>query len=166
MPFTTAHPGSWVTIRVGLISQQKGRDADSHHRCVCEHVTFGDPLVVAGSKHNHRLCLKDQRPFEIRNLFDPAFCGLVLFRGLQGYEENDARGVPYSLSLLVRPLCRHKPSREALAAGSRGYPLRVAEKNPRLRVLSRGRPRCCPKRSRDSACCWNVAASPSAMTVA
>lgn len=76
----------------------------------------------------------DQRPFEIRNLFNPAFCGLVLFRALQGYEEEDTRGMPYSLSLLVLPLCLHKPSRETLAAGSRGYLLRVAEKNPHVQV--------------------------------
>lgn len=76
----------------------------------------------------------DQRPFEIRNLFNPAFCGLVVFRALQGYEEHDARGMPYSLSLLVLPLCLHKHSREALAAGSRGYLLRVAEKNPHIQV--------------------------------
>lgn len=76
----------------------------------------------------------DQRPFEIRNLFNPAFCGLVLFRALRGYEEGDARGMPYSLSLLVLPLCLHKHSREALAAGSRGYLLRVAEKNPQVQV--------------------------------
>ena len=76
----------------------------------------------------------DQRPFEIRNLFNPAFCGLVLFRALQGYEEEDARGMPYSLSLLVLPLCLHKHSREALAAGSRSYLLKVAEKNPQVQV--------------------------------
>lgn len=76
----------------------------------------------------------DQRPFEIRNLFNPAFCGLVLFRALQGHEEDDARGMPYSLSLLVLPLCLHKQSREALAAGSRSYLLRIAEKNPQVQV--------------------------------
>lgn len=76
----------------------------------------------------------DQRPFEIRNLFNPAFCGLVLFRSLQGYEERDARGMPYSLSLLVLPLCLHKQSREALAAGSRSYLLRIAEKNPQIQL--------------------------------
>lgn len=76
----------------------------------------------------------DQRPFEIRNLFNPAFCGLVLFRALQGYEEENVRGMPYSLSLLVLPLCLHKHSREALAAGSRGYLLKVAEKNPQMQV--------------------------------
>jgi hypothetical protein len=76
----------------------------------------------------------DQRPFEIRNLFNPAFCGLVLFRALQGYEEQDTGGMPYSLSLLVLPLCLHKHSREALAAGSRSYLLKVVERSPQMQV--------------------------------
>lgn len=76
----------------------------------------------------------DQRPFEIRNLFNPAFCGLVLFRAMQGYEEEDPRGMPFSLSLLVLPLCLHKDSREVIAAGSRSYLLKITEKNPQVQV--------------------------------
>jgi len=76
----------------------------------------------------------DQRPFEIRNLFNPAFCGLALFRAMQGYEEEDSRGMPFSLSLLVLPLCLHKDSREVIAASTRSYLLKVAEKNPQLQV--------------------------------
>ena len=63
----------------------------------------------------------DQRPFEIRNLFNPAFCGLILFRALHGYEEEDSRGMPFSLSLLVLPLCLHKESREVIAGSPRSY---------------------------------------------
>ena len=76
----------------------------------------------------------DQRPFEIRNLFNPAFCGLVLFRALQGYEEEDSRGMPFSLSLLVLPLCLHKDSREVIAVSTRSYLLKVMEKNPKVQV--------------------------------
>lgn len=76
----------------------------------------------------------DQRPFEIRNLFNPAFCGLVLFRAVEGYEAEDPRGVPFSLSLLVLPLCLHKDSREVLAASSRSYLLKISEKSPQLQV--------------------------------
>lgn len=76
----------------------------------------------------------DQRPFEIRNLFNPAFCGLVLFRALHGYEEQDARGMPFSLSLLVLPLCLHKDSREVIAGSSRSYLLKTAEKNQQVMV--------------------------------
>lgn len=76
----------------------------------------------------------DQRPFEIRNLFNPAFCGLVLFRGLQGYEEADPRGMPFSLSLLVLPLCLHKDSRELIAGNPRSYLLKIVEKNQQIMV--------------------------------
>lgn len=76
----------------------------------------------------------DQRPFEIRNLFNPAFCGLVLFRGLHGYEEEDARGMPFSLSLLVLPLCLHKESREVISSSPRSYLLKTMEKNQQVMV--------------------------------
>lgn len=76
----------------------------------------------------------DQRPFEIRNLFNPAFCGLVLFRAMQGYEEEDPRGIPFSVSLLILPLCLHKDSREVIAASSRSYLLKITEKNPQVQV--------------------------------
>lgn len=76
----------------------------------------------------------DQRSFEIRNLFNPAFCGLVLFRALNGYEERDTRSMPFSLSLLVLPLCLHKDSREVLASSSRSYLLRIVEKNQQIMV--------------------------------
>ncbi len=76
----------------------------------------------------------DQRPFEIRNLFNPAFCGLVLFRALHGYEEIDARGMPFSLSLLVLPMCLHKESREVIASNPRSYLLKTTEKNQQIMV--------------------------------
>ena len=76
----------------------------------------------------------NQRPFEIRNLFNPAFCGLVLFRALHGYEEQDTRGMPFSLSLLVLPLCLHKDSREVIARSPRSYLLKTTEKNQQVMV--------------------------------
>lgn len=76
----------------------------------------------------------DERPVEVRNLFNPAFCGLVLFRSLAGYEEEDARGMPFSLTLLVLPLCLHKHSREVLANNPRSYLLKTSEHNQQLAV--------------------------------
>jgi len=76
----------------------------------------------------------DQRPFEARNLFNPAFCGLVLFRALQGYEEENANGMPFSLALLVLPLCLHKDSRQVIAGSPRSYLVKTIEKNPQLLV--------------------------------
>jgi hypothetical protein len=76
----------------------------------------------------------NQRPFEIRNLFNPAFCGVILFRALAGYEEEDEAGMPFSLSLLVLSLCLHKDTRLVLSENSRGYLLKAIEKNPRILV--------------------------------
>ncbi|QWA09148.1 hypothetical protein GTU79_16990 [Sodalis ligni] len=76
----------------------------------------------------------DQRPFEIRNLFNPAFCGIVLFRALQGYEEANSGGMPFSLALLVLPLCLQKDSRQVIAENPRRYLLKIIENNPQLLV--------------------------------
>lgn len=76
----------------------------------------------------------DQRPFEIRNLFNPAFCGLVLLRALHGYEAEDARGMPFSLSLLILPLCLHKDSRDIIASSPRSYLLKTTEENQQVMV--------------------------------
>jgi hypothetical protein len=76
----------------------------------------------------------DQRPVEIRNLFNPAFCGLVLFRSFCGYEEEDSRGMPFSLALLILPLCLHKQSRDILLQGNRSYLMKVVSGHPELLV--------------------------------
>lgn len=76
----------------------------------------------------------DHRPVEIRNLFNPAFCGLVLFRALVAYEEEDARGMPFSLVLLILPLCLQRDSREILARGNRSYFLKIVTANPQMLV--------------------------------
>jgi hypothetical protein len=76
----------------------------------------------------------DQRPIEVRNLFNPAFCGLILFRALQGYEEDNSDGMPFSLALLVLPLCLQKESRQVIADSPRSYLLKTVEKNPHMLV--------------------------------
>lgn len=76
----------------------------------------------------------DERPFEIRNLFNPAFCGLVLFRALAAFEEVDSRGMPFSLTLLILPLCLQRDSREILARGNRSYFLKIIAANPQMLV--------------------------------
>lgn len=75
-----------------------------------------------------------QRPFELKTLFNPAFCGVVISRALAGYEEEKADGMPFSLVLLVLPLCLHKETRLILSANSRGYLLKAIERNPRMLV--------------------------------
>lgn len=74
------------------------------------------------------------RPIEIRNLFNPAFCGLVLFRALAAFHAEDERGMPFSLSLLVLPLCLQQSSRETLKRGARSYFLKIVADHPELLV--------------------------------
>lgn len=76
----------------------------------------------------------DLRPVEIRNLFNPAFCGLVLFRALAAYEDEDARGMPFSLALLILPLCLQRDARETLARANRSYFLKIVAANPQMLV--------------------------------
>jgi len=76
----------------------------------------------------------DQRPFEVKNLFNPAFCGLVIFRALLGYEEENSDGMPFSLALLILPLCLQKDARQVIAESSRSYLLKIVENNPQLLV--------------------------------
>ena len=76
----------------------------------------------------------NERPFEIRNLFNPAFCGVVLLRAFVGYEEEDDSGMPFSLALLVLPLCLHKDTREILSNNPRSYLLKTISRNPQILV--------------------------------
>lgn len=57
-----------------------------------------------------------------------------MFRALAGFEEDDDRGMPFSLSLLVLPLSLHKDSREVIASSPRSYLLKTAEKNQQIMV--------------------------------
>lgn len=76
----------------------------------------------------------EQRPIEIRNLFNPAFCGLVLARSIASHEETVERAMPYSLTLLVLPLTLHKNSRRVLARGNKSHFLKLVEDYPQLLV--------------------------------
>ncbi len=76
----------------------------------------------------------NHRPVEIRNLFNPAFCGLLLHRAISGHGDLSPDGMPFSLTFLVLPLCLHKETRETLAEGNRSQLLRVIEMNQEVLV--------------------------------
>lgn len=76
----------------------------------------------------------NRRPIEVRNLFNPAFCGLILYRSMAGFQEADARGMPFSMSLLILPLTLQRHSREVIQRGNRNYLLRVMADHPELQV--------------------------------
>ncbi len=76
----------------------------------------------------------DQRPIEVRNLFNPAFCGLVLLRAMANFEEEDSRGIPFSLVPLILPICLHKQSREIIVPSTRSYFLKLVANHPQLLI--------------------------------
>jgi hypothetical protein len=58
----------------------------------------------------------------------------VLFRGLAAYHSEDDRGMPFSLSLLILPLCLQQASRDILRAGNKSYFLKIVADHPELLV--------------------------------
>lgn len=84
----------------------------------------------------------NERPFEIRNLFNPAFCGVILLRAFQGFEEDDDSGMPFSLALLILPLCLYKDSRELIPKTASGHLLKKIIDNPQMLVGFSGRTKC------------------------
>jgi hypothetical protein len=75
-----------------------------------------------------------RRPIEVRNLFNPAFCGLILYRAFVAFQEADPRGMPFSMSLLILPLALQRHSREVIQRGNRNYLLRVMADHPELQI--------------------------------
>lgn len=74
------------------------------------------------------------RPFEERNLFNPAFCAVVLAAAIREYERVSGKPMPYSLTLLVLPMCLHLASREQILENKRLSVLRVFALRPDLLV--------------------------------
>ena len=74
------------------------------------------------------------RPREIRNLFNPAFCGVLLMRAIGGYKNVSDQAMPYSLTLVVPALCLHQQTRKVLVAGNRSYFTKIVEGNPKILV--------------------------------
>jgi hypothetical protein len=54
------------------------------------------------------------RPEEVANLLNPAFCSIILKEGIFGYQQASSKPMPYSLLFLVLPIVLHKRTRELL----------------------------------------------------
>ncbi|MFY3985895.1 three component ABC system middle component [Achromobacter xylosoxidans] len=74
------------------------------------------------------------RPFEERNLFNPAFCALVLAAAIREYERVARKPMPYSLTLLVLPLCLHLAARDQILNSKKRSILRIVAVQPELLV--------------------------------
>jgi hypothetical protein len=56
----------------------------------------------------------EQRPVEVANLLNPAFCAILIRQTIQGYSVDFPQGMPYSLSFLILPLVLHENTRSSL----------------------------------------------------
>jgi hypothetical protein len=74
------------------------------------------------------------RPFEERNLFNPAFCALILAAAIREYERVAGKPMPYSLTLLVLPLCLHQAVRDQILGSKKISVLRIIALQPNLLV--------------------------------
>lgn len=57
-----------------------------------------------------------KRPKEVQNLFNPAFCGLLVREFITSYTSSsqNKEGVPFELVFLVLPILLHRPTRDSL----------------------------------------------------
>ena len=74
------------------------------------------------------------RPFEERNLFNPAFCALILAAAIREYERVIGKPMPYSLTLLVLPLCLQQATRDQILCNKKLSILRIVALRPDLLV--------------------------------
>jgi hypothetical protein len=55
-----------------------------------------------------------QRPIEVANLFNPAFCALLLYQVVKAHETEAGRGLGYPVAFVALPTVLHKDIREQL----------------------------------------------------
>jgi hypothetical protein len=55
-----------------------------------------------------------ERPVEVANLLNPAFCSLLLRDAIAAYAKANGTGMDFPLAFLVLPIVLHKATREAL----------------------------------------------------
>jgi hypothetical protein len=55
-----------------------------------------------------------QRPPEVANLFNPAFCAVLLAKTVDAYSSTRGQGLPFELVFLVLPIVLHERTRSTL----------------------------------------------------
>ena len=75
-----------------------------------------------------------ERPVELANLLNPAFCGFLIRSAVISYTEIRPDGMPFALSFLVLPIVLHLNTREALPRDVRTTLISWLERNPEARV--------------------------------
>ena len=61
----------------------------------------------------------EDRPREEANLFNPAFCGALIFEFVKQYQSAKGKTVPFILPFVALPIALHPKTRNALPASIR-----------------------------------------------
>ena len=61
----------------------------------------------------------EDRPFEVANLLNPAFCGVLVADCAAGFAETSQRPLPYPLPFIMLPAVLHRHTRELLPRTTR-----------------------------------------------
>ncbi|KOP70272.1 hypothetical protein AMS59_20845 [Lysinibacillus sp. FJAT-14745] len=78
----------------------------------------------------------ENRPVEIANLINPAFCGFLIYEFIKGHEEkvDSEVGTPYELFFLMLPIILHKPTKLVLPRSVSTYMHVWLQEKPEVRV--------------------------------
>jgi hypothetical protein len=77
----------------------------------------------------------DERPKELANLLNPAFCCSVLTSSIVGYNSNvQNSGMPFSLSFMALPIVLHKSTRELIPRSSKTSMISWLQDNPSIKI--------------------------------
>ena len=82
----------------------------------------------------------EDRPPEVASLLNPAFCGQVIYRCVEGFTETENAPMPYPLAFLVLPLVLHPPTRASVNANTRHFQVWLNAHQPIKIVFGPARP--------------------------
>ena len=75
----------------------------------------------------------EERPVEVANLLNPAFCGLVIYVCAEAHESGAGKPIPYALAFLVLPLVLHSDTRSTMKPNTRYFEVWL-NLNPEIKV--------------------------------
>lgn len=76
----------------------------------------------------------EERPVEVANLFNPAFCGEIIRLCTKAYVKEANQGFPYLLAFLVLPILMYDNTRATMEARRYTYLYNWVQDYPYLRV--------------------------------
>lgn len=74
-----------------------------------------------------------ERPVEVANLLNPAFCGQVIYSCAVAHQDEREDAFPYALAFLVLPLVLHSDTRGTMKATTRHFEVWL-NVNPEIKV--------------------------------